>query len=103
DTSASMKSKLPAVQQALRDLAISMQSRIGENRFSLWVFPGKRSYADQKMEWSTQFTSLEKMFRSLSTQGTTPTGPALEEAIRYFAREFRAQVLEEGLLSDYVF
>lgn len=103
DTSASMKSKLPAVKQALRDLSISMQSRVGENRFSLWVFPGKKSYADKKMDWSTEFTSLEKMFRSLSTQGTTPTGPALEAAIRYFVSKFSPPAEEEGLLSDYVF
>lgn len=103
DTSASMKSKLPAVKQALRDLAISMQSRVGEHRFSLWVFPGKRGTADKKMDWSAAFTSLEKAFHTLSMQGTTPTGPALEEAIRYFVGEFSAPVQEEGLLSDYVF
>lgn len=103
DTSASMKSKLPAVKQALRDLSISMQSRLGENRFSLWTFPGRRDYADKKMDWSSQLASLEKMFRSLSTQGTTPTGPALEEAIRYFAGDIVTPSKEEGVLSDYVF
>lgn len=60
DTSASMKSKLPAVKQAVRDLSLSMQARVGENRFSLWVFPGVGCEVERKMDWSSQFSSLEK-------------------------------------------
>jgi Ca-activated chloride channel family protein len=103
DTSASMKHKLPSVKQALRDLSLSMQSRMGENRFSLWTFPGTKSEAEKKMGWSSQFSSLEKLFSSLSPQGTTPTGPALEEALKYFTGEMLAPPEEEGMLRDYVF
>jgi Ca-activated chloride channel family protein len=103
DTSASMKNKLPSVKQALRDLNLSMQSRMGANRFSLWTFPGKRSEAEKKMDWSNQFSSLEKMFASISPQGTTPTGPALEEALKYFTGEMLSPPQEEGMLRDYVF
>ena len=42
DTSASMKPKLPTVKEALLDLSISLNSRIGANQFSVSVFPGKR-------------------------------------------------------------
>jgi len=100
DTSASMKSKLPAVKQALRDLAISMQSRMGENRFSLWTYPGVRESAEKKMDWSSQFFSLEKMFSTIQTHGTTPTGPALEEALSYFTGELPAYYEEEGIVHD---
>ena len=41
DTSASMKPKLPTVKEALIDLSISLNSRIGENQFGMCVFPGK--------------------------------------------------------------
>ena len=102
DTSASMKSKIPAVKQALRDLSISMQSRIGENRFSLWMFPGLSGSVDKKMDWSDQFFSLEKMFKSVTPQGTTPTGPALEEALRFFAERPLLSNEEDGILRDYV-
>jgi Ca-activated chloride channel family protein len=103
DTSASMKSKLPAVKQAIRDLSLSMQARIGENRFSLWAFPGMSTKAEKKMDWSSQFNSLEKIFSSITLQGTTPTGPAIEEALKYFSNERLAPSEEEGLLRDYVF
>jgi Ca-activated chloride channel family protein len=102
DTSGSMKSKLPAVKHALRDLSISMQSRMGENQFSLWTFPGRQQAAEKKMEWSTQFLSLEKVFSSIIPQGTTPTGPALEEALHYFTGKSQPIDEEEGILSDYV-
>jgi Ca-activated chloride channel family protein len=103
DNSASMKNKLPAVKQALRDLSLSMQSRIGENRFSLWTFPGARSSADNQMDWSDQLFSLEKMFSSLQPQGTTPTGPALEKALHYFVGTQKNPIgEEEGVLRDYV-
>lgn len=101
DTSASMKSKIPAVKQALRDLALSMQSRMGENRFSLWTFPGVHASADKHMDWSDQFFSLEKIFSKIQTQGTTPTGPALEEALRYFTiNHSQPNDEEEGMLRD---
>lgn len=103
DTSASMKSKLPAVKQAIRDLSLSMQARVGENRFSLWVFPGVDSEAERKMDWSNQFSSLEKIFASIKIQGTTPTGPAIEESLKYFTKNILASPEEEGLLRDYVF
>lgn len=99
DTSASMKHKMASVSQALRDLSISLQSRAGENRFSLWTFPGMRDSAELKMDWSTEFTSLDQWLASLSPKGTTPTGPALEEALRYFAGG-DVWSDQEGLLED---
>lgn len=102
DTSASMTNKLPAVKQALRDLSLSMQSRIGANRFSLWTFPGRNVHVEKKMDWSSEFASLEQMFTSISTQGTTPTGPALEEALTYFMSG-QLPKKREGMLNDYVF
>jgi Ca-activated chloride channel homolog len=102
DTSASMSAKLPSVQQALRDLSLSMQSRMGANRFSLWTFPGKKVHVEKKMDWSSQFESLGKIFASIGTQGTTPTGPALEEALHYFTNGKLPQK-GEGMLNDYVF
>jgi Ca-activated chloride channel family protein len=103
DTSASMRSKLQAVKQALRDLSVSMRSRIGEHRFSLWTFPGRKGSTDKKMDWSSQFQSLEKTFASLLPQGTTPTGPALEEVICFFAgKPSLPQKKEKGVFRDYV-
>lgn len=85
DTSASMKNKLPMVQDALLDLSISLTSRMGENQFCLYSFPGKRKEIDRLLDWTPKFESLSGVFHKLSSGGITPTGPALQAAIQKFA------------------
>ncbi len=72
DTSASMESKLPMVQEALTDLSISLTSRIGQNRFSLYSFPGKRKPIDRLIDWTPKLESLTGMFHKLSSGGDDP-------------------------------
>ncbi|GLY12856.1 vWA domain-containing protein [Pseudobacillus badius] len=84
DTSASMKSKLPTVKEALLDLSLSMNARMGSSRFSLWIFPGKRKDTEQLLDWTPRLDSLTSMFSKLSPGGLTPTGPAIREAISRF-------------------
>ncbi|WP_202081462.1 VWA domain-containing protein [Caldalkalibacillus salinus] len=105
DVSASMAHKLPAVKQSLRDLSLSMQARVGDHRFSLWTYPctGKQPNAYKHMDWSDDFHSIEKTLARISPQGTTPTGPALEEAIRYFTGKDIGGSEEEGVFRDYVY
>jgi Ca-activated chloride channel family protein len=105
DTSASMKNKIGAVKQALRDLKLSLTSRMGENRFSLWTYPDRRNSACKHMDWSADLNALEKAFSRLSPQGTTPTGPALEEALRYMVETISSTLVEnddhEGMYTSY--
>jgi Ca-activated chloride channel family protein len=104
DTSASMTNKLPAVKRALHDLSLSLQSRVGENRFALWVFPGQRADTERKIDWSTEFSMLDQHFAKLKTGGTTPTGPALSGALQAFGADVQIERPgEEGMLSDYVY
>ncbi|NEU32558.1 VWA domain-containing protein [bacterium LRH843] len=103
DTSASMKNKLPLVQDALLDLSISLTSRIGANRFSLFTFPGKRKDIDKLLDWTPQLGSLSGIFQKLSSGGITPTGPALQIAIQEFTKSGSRRSLiesEEQLLEE---
>ncbi|GAF66503.1 hypothetical protein BTS2_3404 [Bacillus sp. TS-2] len=84
DTSASMRDKLPMVQEALTDLSISLTSRMGKNQFSLYSFPGKRKEVDRLLDWTPKLGTLTGVFHKLSSGGITPTGPALKEAIGFF-------------------
>ncbi len=84
DTSASMKQKLPTVKEALLDLSLSLNARSGENRYSVFVFPGKKKDVEKLMDWTPRLESLTSIFPKLSTGGITPTGPALKEAVSYF-------------------
>jgi Ca-activated chloride channel family protein len=104
DTSASMRNKLPMVQEALTDLSISLTSRMGANRFSLYSFPGKKKDIDKLLDWSGQLNSLTGIFQKLSSGGITPTGPALQVAIEKFTKSGLRRSLmagdEEQLLEE---
>jgi Ca-activated chloride channel family protein len=87
DTSASMKQKLPTVKEALLDLSLSLNARTGENRFSVFVFPGKKKDVEKLLDWTPQLDSLTEVFSKLTTGGITPTGPAINEALSYFRKK----------------
>ncbi|MDG5789995.1 VWA domain-containing protein [Evansella sp. AB-P1] len=95
DTSASMKNKLPMVQEALIDLSVSLRSRTGINNFALYSFPGKRKEVDKLIQWTPHFDSLSGAFKKMSTSGVTPTGPALQEAVRLFQKRMKKRGTDE--------
>lgn len=87
DTSASMKHKLPTVKEALLDLSISLNARMGDNQFSVFVFPGKKVEVEKVLDWTPRLESLSSIFPKLTTGGITPTGPAIREALTYFKKK----------------
>lgn len=86
DTSASMRSKLPTVQDSLVDLSLSLGARSGENLFSLYSFPGKRHDTERILDWGPKIESIHKVLTKLSSGGVTPTGPAIKDALSHFKR-----------------
>src|SRR5699024_12165671 len=58
DTSASMHDKLETVKEALIDLSISLNARIGRNLFSIYRFPGKRKDIERVFDWSPQLDEV---------------------------------------------
>lgn len=87
DTSASMKQKLPTVKEAILDLSISLNSRSGNNTFSLFIFPGKNTEVEKLLDWTPKLQSLSSVFSQLSPRGITPTGPALRAALSSFRQK----------------
>jgi Ca-activated chloride channel family protein len=84
DTSASMKAKLPAVQQAIHDFSISLRSRSGKSRMAVCSFPGKHQHMDVRIPWTDQIEKAQQLTNGLTVSGITPTGPAIVEAIALF-------------------
>jgi Ca-activated chloride channel homolog len=84
DLSASMKHKLPTVKDALLDLSLSLNARLGENSFAVFVFPGKRKDVEKLLDWTPKLEALTSIFPKLTTGGLTPTGPAIREALSSF-------------------
>jgi Ca-activated chloride channel homolog len=87
DASGSMEDKMPTVQESLLDLSISLNSRIGNNEFSICAFPGKKKEVDELLGWTSKLDSLGKIFSKITLGGITPTGPAIKEGIASFARK----------------
>ena len=96
DTSLSMKHKLPTVKESIIDLSISLNARVGNNKFAVFIFPGKKKDVEKLLDWTPKLDSLSKIFSKLSPGGITPTGPAISEAIRYFEKKRSLR----SLLSD---
>lgn len=72
DTSASMKHKLPTVKESLIDLSISLNARIGNNRFSVFIFPGKKKDVEKLLDWTPKLDSLTKVFQSYLLEELRP-------------------------------
>ncbi len=87
DTSASMHDKIETVKEALIDLSISLNARIGRNRFCIFSFPGKRKDIDQILDWSPKLDAISSVFPKLTSGGITPTGPAIREAMYQFGKK----------------
>jgi Ca-activated chloride channel family protein len=96
DTSGSMKTKLPTVKEALFDLSLSLNARIGDNHFSVFVFPGKRGDVEKVLDWTPKLEALSSVFPKLTSGGLTPTGPALREAMTYFNKKRSLRSLISG-------
>lgn len=84
DASASMHPKLQAVQEAIEDLMLSLHAREGKSELAIFHFPGKSEPASRDIDWTTDLGRTRGWFQKLLMQGTTPTGPAIMQAVSYF-------------------
>lgn len=87
DTSASMHDKIDTVKEALIDLSVSLNARIGMNNFSMYHFPGRRKDIQKVFDWSPKLEEISTVFPTLASGGITPTGPALREALYQFGKK----------------
>lgn len=117
DASASMKPKLAAVREALRDLILSLKSRMGKSEIAVFHFPssvGNDSEITVDSEWTSDLAKVDKMFYKINMKGTTPTGPAILKLVQYISStsdrsdlksRYEQSFADEGkggILGDYV-
>ncbi|RUT42639.1 VWA domain-containing protein [Paenibacillus anaericanus] len=86
DVSASMKPKLAAVEDAIRDMMLSLGARKGESKLAVFHFPGHRSGEDAVLDvdWTVDLGSARSIFQRLAMRGATPTGPAILKVMEFF-------------------
>jgi Ca-activated chloride channel homolog len=107
DASASMKPKLPAVREAIRDLLLSLKAREGRSELSVFHFPATANGEEpleKDLDWTTELANVDKMFYKINMKGTTPTGPALLETVNFITNQSipHRSINGDGMLSDYV-
>ncbi|RKP45477.1 VWA domain-containing protein [Cohnella endophytica] len=85
DASASMKPKLLAVEEAVRDLTLSIQARTGRSQVSVFHFPGdtQHDYCVKDAGWTSDASKIGSLFGRIRMKGTTPTGPALLQVVDF--------------------
>ena len=101
DTSGSMKPKLSAVQQAIRDFSISLRSRSGRSRMAVCTFPGKQGFLEVRIPWTENVEQAHQLSAGLVMSGLTPTGPAIVEAIALFDEIKLPQLLSDRCRSAF--
>ncbi|OBZ15410.1 hypothetical protein A8L34_29065 [Bacillus sp. FJAT-27264] len=86
DASASMKPKLAAVEEAIRDLALSLEAREGTSEIAVFHFPGRNSSenAELDMDWTSNVSGVRSLFSKLRMRGATPTGPAIFKVLEHY-------------------
>jgi Ca-activated chloride channel family protein len=106
DASASMKFKFDAVREAASDLLLSMQARTGKSELAVLHFPGNNTNAvEVDTEWTLELAKIEKILYKLNVKGTTPTGPAILQALSMLiggASGSKKSASSDALWGDYV-
>jgi Ca-activated chloride channel family protein len=114
-----MKPKLAAVEDAIKDLMLSLDAREGKSELSVFHFPGTGalvSDAELDVDWTDQLAKVNNLFYKLSMRGATPTGPAIMKAVRHYGQSSSPRHTDhpqehrvtpgrdesEGMLRDYV-
>ncbi|RAI85054.1 Ca-activated chloride channel family protein [Paenibacillus pabuli] len=113
DVSASMKPKLSAVEEGIRDLMLSLQARMGQSHLSVFHFPGRHSGEETVMDidWTADLSRVRSLFGRMQMKGATPTGPAIQRVIDFYRYgtlegqqeiEGNYRIEREGMLGDNV-
>ncbi|PWI58458.1 VWA domain-containing protein [Sulfoacidibacillus thermotolerans] len=80
DVSASMTSKMASVREAIRDLEFGLAARGGSHRLVVVTYPGVSGEDAQMLRMEGE--SVADAVGAMRTAGNTPTGPALQLAVR---------------------
>ncbi|KIL34962.1 hypothetical protein SD71_16560 [Cohnella kolymensis] len=105
DASASMKPKLHSVEEAIRDLTLSLQAREGSSKVAVFHFPGDsyQKAAVMDSDWTANPAKLGALFNRIRMHGTTPTGPALLQVVDFIHEtcgNIRTELVDTPQLSE---
>lgn len=87
DASGSMKKKIDIARKSIFELLMFLEERSGENQIGVMVFPGQVHYYELLCNFTKDIDELRDKIKSIEIGGTTPTGSAIEGAIKTFSKE----------------
>jgi Ca-activated chloride channel family protein len=97
DASGSMREKLEVAKRSVYELLMFLEERSGSNHIGVITFPGTREDYELLCEFTDDCNVLKKQVSFIKAGGVTPTGSAIEGAIRLLERDE-----EEYLLANYI-
>lgn len=87
DISGSMRKKIDIARKSIFELLLFLGERMGENHIGVMVFPYKNSNCKLLCDFTQDIDILRNEIKIVETGGTTPTGFAIEEAIKVFSED----------------
>lgn len=84
DTSGSMKKKIEIGKKSILELLMFLEERSGENQIGVIAFPGRKRDYEFLCGFTDDYTKLRDYIRNIEIGGITPTGYAIEGAIKIF-------------------
>ena len=87
DASGSMKKKIDIARKSIFELLMFLEERSGENQIGVMVFPGQVHYYELLCNFTKDIDELRDKIKSIEIGGTTPTGSAIEGAIKTFSKK----------------
>ncbi|NMA86777.1 MAG: VWA domain-containing protein [Tissierellia bacterium] len=87
DISGSMTNKIDMARKSIFELLLFLEERIGKNHIGVIAFPYKNTNCKLLCDFTQDIDILKQKIKILETGGTTPTGYAIEEAIKIFTEE----------------
>ena len=98
DASGSMKKKIDIARKSIFELLMFLEERSGENQIGVMVFPGESGYYELLCDFTRDIDELRDKIEVIETGGITPTGPAIEGAIKIFAGEDYEYSIREHII-----
>ena len=82
-----MKRKIDIARKSIFELLLFLEERMGKSYIGVMVFPFKNNHCKLLCDFTQDIGILRKEIGIVETGGTTPTGFAIEEAIKIFTKD----------------
>lgn len=95
DTSGSMKNKIDIGRKSILELLMFLEERSGENQIGVMIFPSTTGNYELLCDFTKDIDELREKIQRIEVGGITPTGYAMEEAIKILTSHYEDYIISE--------